>query len=128
MSLRETPLIIKYWQRIGGTLIEEYPVVSTSADHGYRRIDAVIIPDGENIKAKSNEVSLAGKDIICVQAKCERLGMYLMGQAIFSKKLLEMFCKPRSVLSVALCTADDNILRPLLEEYNNVEVVIIERD
>jgi hypothetical protein len=52
--------------------------------------------------------------------------MYLMGQALFSPELLKRF-KPKRVTSVALCTKDDNILRPLLERYN-IQVVIITPD
>ena len=111
MSKNETPLIRKYWRQIGGTLIEEFLVVRRSEHNGQRLIDAVIIPD---------------EDIICVQAKTGTLGMYLMGQALFSPELLQRF-KPKKVTSVALCTKDDNVLRPLLERYN-IQVVIITPD
>lgn len=69
-------------------------------------------------------MSLGGKDIICIQAKRGRLGMYLMGQALFSKQLLEEGFRPRDVLSLARCTVDDNILRPLVERHENVRVVV----
>jgi hypothetical protein len=123
MSKNETPLIRKYWQQIGGTLIEEFLVVKRSEHNGQRFIDAIIIPDEEMKIAKGNEISLEGKDIICVQAKAGTLGMYLMGQAFFSPELLRRF-KPRKVTSVALCTKDDIILRPLLERYN-IQVVLL---
>lgn len=89
-----------------------------------RYVDAIIIPDGESKIAKAGEVSLEGKDIICIQAKHGRLGMYLMGQAFFSERLLQKF-KPRTIVSVALCTEDDSTLRPLLESYPSMKVVII---
>jgi hypothetical protein len=53
--------------------------------------------------------------------------MYLMGQALFSIDLMKPF-KPKSIKSVALCTKDDVILRPLLEKYENVEVVICDEE
>jgi hypothetical protein len=62
--------------------------------------------------------------VIVVQAKASRLGMYLMGQALFSAELIRRF-RPASVRSVALCTADDAVLRPLLEPYPHVEVVVM---
>lgn len=124
MSRRETPLIYEYWHQIGGTLIEEFQVVKRSTSNGPRYVDAIIIPNGESKIAKAGEVSLEGKDIICVQAKHGRLGMYLMGQTFFSERLLQKF-KPRTIVSVALCTEDDSTLRPLLESYPSMKVVII---
>ena len=125
MSEHETPLIRAYWQRVGGTLVEEFPVVRRTRRNGPRYIDAVIILGEETRIASANDVSLDGKDIICVQAKRDRLCMYLMGQTLFSKQLLETGFNPKSVLSVALCTRDDEVLRPLLEKHDNVRVVVM---
>jgi len=124
MSKHETPLIRAYWQQVGGTLVEEFPAVKRTRDSEARYIDAIIIPGEETRIARPSDVSLKGKDIICVQAKRGRLGMYLMGQALFSKQLLEKRFASRNVLSIALCTADDSALRPLLEKYDNVRVVV----
>ena len=125
MSKHETPLIRAYWQQVGGTLIEEFPAVRRTDQTGPRYIDAVIILGEETRIASASEVSLEGKDIICVQAKRDRLCMYLMGQTLFSKQLLETGFNPKSVLSVALCTRDDEVLRPLLEKHDNVRVVVM---
>ncbi len=127
MSKKETPLIRKYWSQVGGTLIEEFPAVRLTRHNSQRYIDAIIISGEETKIAKASEISLEGKDIICVQAKSSTLGMYLMGQAFFSPELLKKF-KPRNVLSIALCTKDDSVLRPLLERYNNMKVVIVTED
>ena len=127
MSKLETPLIHKYWSQVGGTLVEEFPAVRPSKDKGKRFIDAIIIPNGDKKILKWNEVSLKGKDILCVQAKYGRLGMYLMGQTFFSEQLLREF-EPKSIISVALCTKDDGVLRPLLEQYPNMKVVVIAPD
>jgi len=125
MSKNETPLIREYWKQVGGTLIEEFQVVKRSKDNAQRLIDAVIIPNGENKIAHWSEVSLRGKNIICVQAKKGRLGMSLMGQTFFSEQLLRKF-ETKSIISVALCTKDDIVLRPLLEQYPNMKVFIID--
>ena len=61
-----------------------------------------------------SDVVLKDQDIIVVQAKASRLGMYLMGQAFFSAQLMRAF-EPRSVESVALVLRDDEVLRPLFE-------------
>ncbi|HWP91553.1 MAG TPA: hypothetical protein VNN20_05085 [Thermodesulfobacteriota bacterium] len=126
MSKKETPLIRAYWNKVGGTLVEEFLVVKKTNTNSPRYIDGIIIPDGEHRIAKQREVVIKGKDIICVQAKTKRLGMYLMGQTLFSYFLLQKYFKPRSILSVALCTCDDSVLRPLLERYPYAKVEIID--
>ena len=94
---------------------------------GQRLIDAVIIVDGDHRIAGSrleqSRVSLHGHDLIIVQTKADRLGMYLLGQALFSRLLIERRSAPRSVRSVALCAADDAVLRPLAERFG-IEVVV----
>lgn len=125
MSKRESPITRAFWKQTGGTLVEEFPVVKAGKDHARRLIDGIIIINGPMKIAKPSEVELAGKDIICIQTKASRLGMYLMGQALFSKLLLEKYFNPKSVRSVALCTKNDNVLEPLLKKFN-VEVVIMD--
>ena len=86
-------------------------------------VDGVIIKGGDFRIAKQSEISLEGKDVIVIQTKASRLGMYLMGQAFFSAQLIKRF-NPRSVMSVALCNRDDSELRPLFEQYPNMKVVV----
>ena len=126
MSEKETPLTRAYWQQIGGTLIEEFRAVRRSKKDncGQRLIDGVIILGGPKRIAHWSEVDLEGKDIVVVQTKATRLGMYLMGQTLFSKELMKEF-KPKSIKSVALCTKDDTVLRPMLEKFPDVEVVVM---
>lgn len=128
MSSKETPITRKYWNEIGGTLIEEFLLVPKGSENGWRKIDAIIIPSGEKRIAKKNEVSIEGKDIIAVQTKSKTLGMSLMGQTFFSEQLLRKYHKPKSIISVALCTKDDSVLRPLLEQYPNMRVVVIDNE
>lgn len=131
MSLLETPMVRAYWggpdgqQGVGGTLIEEFVLVPPSPTSAIRRADAVIILDGERRIASWRErLSPEGHDVIVVQAKAHRLGMYLMGQAVFSGILVRRF-NPRSVKVVALCTQDDSVLRPLLDAHPEVNVVVM---
>lgn len=128
MSERETPMTRWYWRRVGGTLIEEFPAVRhNTADHGRRLIDGVILPNGNNEIADWRDISLENKDIIVVQAKRGRLGMYLMGQTLFSAKLMERF-NPKSIKSVALCERYDSVLGPMLERYPHMEVALYPGD
>lgn len=124
MSKRETPMTHRYWKRVGGTLLEEYLVVPRSRGVGQRVVDAVIIVGGDyRIASRAENVSLNGHDLIVVQTKASRLGMYLLGQALFSRLLIEDRFAPRSVCTVALCAADDSVLRPFAVRFG-IEVVV----
>jgi hypothetical protein len=123
MSKHETPLIEWYWNEVGGTLCEEYRVVSRSRTCAARWVDAIILPNRPKARIRGSQVALTGEDVIVVQAKASRLGMYLAGQAILSARLVASL-GARSVRSVALCTADDSALRPLLGQFEGVEVVV----
>lgn len=123
MSKLETPMTRWYWRKVGGTLIEEFPAVRRTEACGQRLIDGVILLDGPHEIAHWHEVDLEGRDILVVQAKRGRLGMYLMGQTFFSAELMKRF-RPRSIRSVALCEAYDSALGPILEGYPNMEIVI----
>jgi hypothetical protein len=127
MSKLETPMILRYWENVGGTLIWEFPAVKQTTSTGRRLIDAVILPNLPKRVAKSEEVNIEGQDIIVVQAKAYRLGMYLMGQTFFSAELMKKF-KPASIRSVALCLKDDDVLRPMLERFPGMEVVVLPKN
>ncbi len=122
MSLHETPMLLRYWDRVGGILAEEFLAVRGSATASPRRLDGVIVLGGERRRVASEQLDVTGEDIIVIQVKATRLGMYLMGQALFSRELMRAFF-PRSIRTVALCAKDDSVLRPLAEMYG-VEVVI----
>ena len=122
MSKRETPLTRKYWQSIGGTLIEEFPAVTRGDSNSRRLLDGVVILGEENRIAKASEVDIEEKDIVVIQTKVNRLGMYLMGQAFFSRELMKTF-KPKSIKTVAICGKDDTVMRDLCKEFD-IEVVV----
>ena len=122
MSKLETPLTRRYWKSVGGTLVEEFPAVSKSSTNSRRLMDGVIILNEEHRIAKATEVEIKGKDIIVIQTKVNRLGMYLMGQAFFSKELMKKF-NPKSIKMVAICGKDDSVMRSLSEEFG-IEVVV----
>jgi hypothetical protein len=63
VSKRETPMTRWYWQRVGGTLIEEFCVVPRSRACGIRLLDGVIIKDGPLQIARRSDISVEGKDI-----------------------------------------------------------------
>lgn len=124
MSKWEAPLTRRYWQEIGGTLIEEFPAVRRGDGNAQRLLDGVIIMGGRFERRNAASVDIESKDIVVVQTKAKRLGMYLLGQAMFSALLMERL-RPRSIRSVAICTKGDSVLEPLAEEYG-IEVVVYE--
>jgi hypothetical protein len=81
----------RYWRRVGGTLVEEFLMVPRRSNVGRRLADGLIILDGEDRRLTSAKATLDGKDVIVVQTKANHLGMYLLGQALFSRELISEF-------------------------------------
>jgi hypothetical protein len=136
MPKRETPMVKRYWFRVGGTLYLEYPLVrrSWADDIGARWLDGLIIPDGESRVYRWTDAAsvgytpkevVKGRHVIAVQAKYEpaHLCMPLMGQALIGVELLKRF-GPASVRGVALCRKDDAALRSVFEAFPNMEVAV----
>jgi hypothetical protein len=122
MSKKETPLTRRYWDSVGGALIEEFPVVCRGAGNAQRLLDGVIVLGEPKAIVKPDDVDIKGKDVIVIQTKASRLGMSLIGQAIISRKLIEAF-QPRSARSIAVCTKGNSVLEALLTEYG-IELVV----
>ena len=112
-----------YWQQVGGLLIEEYTMVKASPTNAPRYLDGLIVLDEPTTISTSRSVDISSRDVIAIQTKAKRLGMLLMGQCLFSRDLVRAM-GARSVRSIALCTEDDAVLRPLLEAHEGCEVVI----
>ena len=125
MSKHETPMTEWYWREVlkKGTLIKEYVAVERAEDgsNGSRFMDGLVIMDGPFKISDDVTRDIAGKDVMVIQSKNKRLGMYLMGQALFSRELI-LKKKPKSVRSVAVCRKDDKIMRELLEAHPEIEV------
>ena len=132
-----TQMIKWYRDRVGGTLYRKFP---KNVANGQHFIHATIVRD----KHKSKK-DILGKDIpkeqdvIVVHAKSKRpnkryrLGMYLMGQALFGAELVKQNFKPRSIRSVVLCDREDFILSPMLEDMGkkigiDMEAVVVPQD
>ena len=124
MSKHETWRTRQYWQSIGGLLIEEFVAVKRNKDWGKRQMDGLIVLGEETGIHSSNTFDISGRDVIVIQTKKGRIGMYLLGQAYFSKFLIERH-KPKSVKSVAICGENDQVMQELADEHG-VEIVVIE--
>jgi len=124
MSKNETWRTRKYWESIGGLLVEEFIAVSGNENQARRPIDGLIVLNEEKDIHSDNTYDITDKDVIVVQTKSGRIGMYLLGQAYFSKFLIERH-KPRSIKSVAICGKTDKIMEELAKMHN-VEIVVID--
>jgi len=129
MSKLETPITHWYWKTLGGLLVEEFCLVSRALTCGGRWVDALVLPERETrIAERGEKIEIApGERAVLVQTKDSRLGMYLMGQTLFSAELLRRRFPAALIESVALCTKDDEMLRPLLEAHTGCRVVIVPR-
>jgi hypothetical protein len=127
MSLNETLMTRWYWREVlkKGTLIEEYVAVERAEDdsNAPRFMDGLVILDGPFETSDDVRRDITGKDVVVIQSKNKRLGMYLMGQALFSRQLI-LAKGAKSVLSVAVCRKDDKVMRELLEANPGIEVAI----
>ena len=125
MSKHETWRTRKYWESVGGLLIEEFMLVAKSRDgrQAQRLLDGLIVLGEEKKLSNDHSHSIEGKDVIAVQTKANRLGMYLMGQAFFSRELLKSF-NPKSIRTVAICGKGDEKMDRLCKEQG-IEVVVI---
>lgn len=121
MSLNETPMTRWYWREIlkQGTLIEEYVAAERAEDDS----NAPRFMDGPFEISHDVRMDITGKDVVVIQSKNKRLGMYLMGQAIFSRELI-LKKGAKSVRSVAVYRKDDKVMRELLLAYPGIEVRI----
>jgi hypothetical protein len=127
MSKKETPLTIAYWKKVKGTLIEEYPIVKQEKNCGRRWLDGLIIRNELFTKLapySENNINLEGLDIISIQTQFGRIGMYHLGQAFFSMKLLELK-KPKSIKSVAICTKTDFYMEKIIKDIPNLYIQVI---
>jgi len=93
-----------------------------------RLLDALILPDEPHGRARFQDYEeLADRNVIVVQTKARRMGMYLMGQALFSARLV-MAQGAKSVRSILLCTGSDSALLPLLKPFPEVEVWVYDKN
>lgn len=123
MSKHETWRTRKYWDSVGGLLIEEFLAVQGNKTQGKRLLDGLIVLNESKAIYHGNYFDIKGKDVIIIQTKAQRIGMYLLGQAYFSKFLIEKH-EPRSIKSVAICSRNDAIMEELAK-LHGIEIVVI---
>jgi len=90
---------------------------------GQRLVDGIIVLGEKTSKQKGGSFDIKDRDVIAIQTKSTRLGMYLMGQAYFTREILKRF-NPNSIKTVAICGKGDAEMEALCKK-ENIEVVII---
>ena len=126
MSKHETWRTKLYWKSIGGLLIEEFIPVEGNKDQGKRAVDGLIVLGEKTGIHQGNTYDISGKDVIVIQTKRGRIGMYLLGQAYFSRFLIEKH-KPKSLKLVAICGRNDKVMQELANQHD-VEIVVIDEN
>ena len=120
----EPKMTIAYWvkHKKKGTLYLEYPIYG-------RRIDGLVVLDGNSSKAASKEkpptLAQLKKDqakVIVLQTKRNKLGMGVAGQTIISKTLLKQ-AGVKVVAAVAICLEIDEKILGALKEHGCDAVV-----
>lgn len=124
MSKLERPLTRWFWEQSGGLLIEEFQLVKRGPGNAPRYADGLIVLGEPDQISPERDFDIRGRDVIVVQSKAKRLGMYLMGQTLFSLELVRRM-EPSSARAVAVCTADDFVLRELLENQDGCSVEVV---
>lgn len=125
MSRHETARARKYWERIGGLLIEEFQVVpkKKNTGKGKRIIDGIIVLGEEKRIQIGGTYDFTGKDIIIIQFEKEHKGMQFLGEAFSSREAIMRY-QPKSIKTVAICSKHDEELYRLCEEFD-IEMVVI---
>ena len=113
-----------FWEQTGGLLIEEFQLVKRGPRNAPRYADGLIVLGETDQISTKRDFDICGRDVIVVQSKAKRLGMYLMGQTLFSLELVRSM-QPSSARAVAVCTADDFALRELLENQDGCSVEVV---
>lgn len=124
MSKHETWRTKEYWRQVGGTLVLEFQAIQQRRGrNGKRLLDGVIIKNGIDQIVGSGSASFEGEDITVIQTKGSRLGMYLMGQAFFSREIMRRY-NPRSIETVAICAQGDAEMEALCTQFDiKVEII-----
>ena len=134
-------MLLRYLDEVGGTLIAEVVPSSTRQPGAAKRwIDAVIMPNVNEVSTRLGKTSvydwgmathseqdelralMRNEECLVVQAKNCRLGMGLLGQALFSRELLSADLS-HIVGSVALCGADTPTLSKIAGTFKTDVVV-----
>lgn len=106
-------------------MIEEFRAIPRDlrCNISNRDLDGIIVLGEPDAIQHGGTFDFEGRDLIIIQTKPNRLGMGLMGQALFSKEIMKRF-KPKSMKVIAICSRTDMELNKICATYN-IEIVVI---
>lgn len=111
--------LIKEWMAVRGSKVGE-------AHRGQRLIDGVFVLDEPGDSKLGPKDDLRGRRVFVIQSKAKPLGMYLMGQVLFSMRILEKEGGAKVVGAIAVCHEEDVLISRLLkEEDGRCEVLVV---
>ncbi len=116
MSKHETWRTRKFWseQQQVGRLHEEFLAVSGDRGSGKRLLDGLILHGAAPEIGPITPKEISDAEITVIQTKRGRLGMYLMGQAYFSREIMRRY-QPAKIHTVAICGKGDVEMERLCE-------------
>lgn len=123
----EPPMTEEFWRTVGrGSLILEYPLVVGGSGSERRRVDGLIVLDGQRQKGTPAETyDLKGRSVMVVQTVAGRTDAAHVGQALLSHWLLrQRFPDIGTIESVLVTSAPEPFLTEVLLRHGIREVVI----
>ncbi|MGH3422758.1 MAG: hypothetical protein ACRDOD_24560, partial [Streptosporangiaceae bacterium] len=123
----EPPMTEEFWRTAGrGSLILEYPVVLGGGGSERRRVDGLILLDGDFARLSVAEVpDLSGRPVMLVQTVAGRTDAAHVGQALLSCWLLrQRFPRIGPIESVLVTASPEPFLTALLERLGVREVTV----
>jgi hypothetical protein len=124
MNIYETEITRKYWERVGGLLIEEFQAKPKKKNTGKHLVDGIIVLGEEKRVQSGGDYNFAGKDIIIIQLAKQQQGMRFLGEAFTSRERMIRY-HPHSIKTVALCHRHDEEMYHLCQAFN-IEMVVME--
>jgi hypothetical protein len=92
---------------------------------GRCKVDGVLIPSGSNAD-NPTLVDVSGREVISIHGSDGIVGMYICGEAIAAKVLLE-HCGAASVRSIIVCKQGDHAIESALSSFPGIEIMVLEQ-
>lgn len=115
--------IRKYWEKVGGLLIENYQIKPKKKNATRSVIDAIIVLGEAHRICTEASYDFTDKDIIIIQLEKDHQGMQFLGRAFASRENMMLY-QPHTLHTVAICYKHDAEMYRLCQEFS-IEMVVI---
>ncbi|HEY1419895.1 MAG TPA: hypothetical protein VGG90_04210 [Candidatus Dormibacteraeota bacterium] len=126
-NAHEPPMTEEFWRTVGrGSLILEYPLVIGGGGSERRRVDGLIVLDGQcHVGTPADACDLNGRSVMVVQTVAGRTDAAHVGQALLSQWLLrQRFPGIGTIESVLVTASPEPFLTAMLLHHGIREVTI----